>query len=93
MESGQSFAERGRGAGSPEPSDGGRAGPPCSALAGHPPAGLAAAAWRACTHLYGGDLDRRGTCGGCRAGRHGGLRLGLHVGLGLHLGQGLLRNH
>lgn len=53
----------------------------------------AAATWRACTHLYGRDLDGRGTCGGCRAGRHGGLRLGLHVGLGLHLGQGLLRNH
>lgn len=44
-----------------------------------------------CTHLYGGDLDGRGTCGGGRAGRHGGLRLGM--GLRLHLGQGLLRNH
>lgn len=45
------------------------------------------------THLHGGDLDRRGTCGGGRAGGHGGLRLGLDVGLGLHLGQGLLRDH
>lgn len=45
------------------------------------------------THLDGGDLDRWGTCGGCRAGCHGGLRLGLGVGLGLHLGQGLLRDH
>lgn len=68
--------------------------PPLSALTGHlQDAPRAATTRRTCTHLYGRDLDGRGTCGGCRAGRHGGLRLGLHVGLGLHLGQGLLRNH